>query len=106
MCCNTFATFLPLEHRIPWSGKRHDHHQGIRGTGPREPRWLDTKYSFSFSDYYDPKHMGFRDLRVINEDVVSAGRGFGMHPHRDMEILTYVIDGELTIATAWAAARP
>lgn len=58
--------------------------------------WLDTHYSFSFSDYYDPKHMGFRDLRVINEDVVSAGRGFGMHPHRDMEIITYVIDGELT----------
>jgi redox-sensitive bicupin YhaK (pirin superfamily) len=57
--------------------------------------WLDTHYTFSFSDYYDPKQMGFRDLRVINEDVVSAGRGFGMHPHRDMEILTYIIDGEL-----------
>lgn len=58
--------------------------------------WLDTHYSFSFSDYYDSQHMGFRDLRVINEDVVSAGRGFGMHPHRDMEILTYIVDGELS----------
>jgi len=58
--------------------------------------WLDTHYSFSFSDYYDPRHMGFRDLRVINEDVVSAGKGFGMHPHRDMEIITYIIDGELS----------
>lgn len=58
--------------------------------------WLDTHFSFSFAEYYDTRHMGFRDLRVINEDVVSAGRGFGMHPHRDMEILTYIIDGELS----------
>ena len=58
--------------------------------------WLDTHYTFSFSDYFDPRQMGFRHLRVINEDRVSAGEGFGMHPHRDMEILTYIVDGELS----------
>ena len=58
--------------------------------------WLDTYYSFSFANYYDPKHMGFRDLRVINEDWVSPHQGFGAHPHRDMEIITYIVDGELS----------
>jgi redox-sensitive bicupin YhaK (pirin superfamily) len=69
---------------------RRSHERGLTEIG-----WLTSRHSFSFGEYFDPNHLGFRSLRVINDDWVAPGMGFGMHGHRDMEIITLVLEGAL-----------
>jgi redox-sensitive bicupin YhaK (pirin superfamily) len=69
--------------------------RGNDDRGQTKLDWLDSRHTFSFGDYHDPRNMGFRDLRVINEDRVAPGKGFGTHSHRDMEIITYVLEGSV-----------
>ena len=80
---------------------RKSEQRGVANIG-----WLRSRHSFSFGDYYDPQHVGFGPLLVINEDQVQPGRGFGTHGHRNMEIISYVLSGELCTATAQHAYRP
>ena len=86
----SFSTARFVWHHIGMMKIRKANERGHASHG-----WLDTYHTFSFADYYDPHWLGYRSLRVINDDLVMPGKGFGTHPHQDMEIITYILNGEL-----------